>query len=490
MHRNKALPPTWNVALRVPAVVAAALLFASLVGCADTPVSDKETDISASSDGLSLDAGYLDVVDAGEAPEDVAGQDGDDAGAGTSDTGGPADTGHDSAVSSDAVGSADGSAVSLPKSTTTVAANTLLLDLGEHTVKKGTKVLGPFAFELPTDALSFVINVQGEFGVSYGVAQMTAPGGQTWVHTGWEGQQQNLGGQMCVSCLWRVAPSATTGAALAPNSPSTLLVPGTYTFSIGNRKRMQLSPFQPPVISHPPGTVHVTVAVKTAAKPKSSLPKTGVLNLNLYFTGATGLTAKTAKTDKKLATWLATLKSIYSQVGLSIGTISYTDIDAGFQVVDAVGAGPNSDFEELAELTAKSGWGVNVVFVRQIVAPQVGGAILGIAGGAPGPSGIQGSGRSAVLVATEPTIPGNVKWDPGAVIAHEAGHYLGLYHSSENNYGGFAPAVHDPLPDTPPNDLSNLMYFNGAAGGTKLTAQQGAVLRGNPWVLHTTGGQP
>ena len=66
-------------------------------------------------------------------------------------------------------------------------------------------------------------------------------------------------------------------------------------------------------------------------------------------------------------------------------------------------------------------------------------------------------------------------------MAHEAGHFLGLFHTSEQNFG-LGGGIHDPLPDTPDNDESYLMFNTGA--GDKLSPWQGRVMRSNPWVRH------
>jgi hypothetical protein len=77
---------------------------------------------------------------------------------------------------------------------------------------------------------------------------------------------------------------------------------------------------------------------------------------------------------------------------------------------------------------------------------------LGIAGGIPGPNGVAGAASAGVLVAVDPHLD-----ESGAVdvlvmaetIAHELGHQLGLFHTSEAD-----GRSHDPLGDTDECDAS------------------------------------
>ncbi len=362
--------------------------------------------------------------------------------------------------------------------------------LGEFSHKQGDKVIGPLSVKIPADAISFTLSFDGTHGITYGVDALQGPGGKKLVKTGWVNKSENVGGQMCLSCKLRVTTMLSAAGALLPNAPDLSVAAGTYTFSVLALKRTLITNYQPLAISYPPGKVRVTVAIKHAVKSAAAtqgLPLVGALDLNFYFTGSNGLTAASAPKHTAFLGWIATLKTTYQQVGLSIGQVHYHDLDAGYQVIEGAVGFDKGDFEEVAALTKQSAWGVNLVFVREIASPY-GGAVLGISGGAPGPVAVQGTGRSVVIVTTESNVGPGIVPDIGLVMAHELGHYLGLFHNSENNFGGFQPAIDDPLSDTPSNDNNNLMYFNGATKGASLSAQQGVVMRGNPWVRH--GGQP
>ena len=70
--------------------------------------------------------------------------------------------------------------------------------------------------------------------------------------------------------------------------------------------------------------------------------------------------------------------------------------------------------------------------------------------------------------------------------AHEVGHYLGLYHTSEHDGG-----AHDPIADTPEcasgdgacPDGDNVMFWTGGGARRLFTAGQGAVMRRHPLVV-------
>ena len=135
--------------------------------------------------------------------------------------------------------------------------------------------------------------------------------------------------------------------------------------------------------------------------------------------------------------------------------------------------------------------------VQEIVGGRAGYIILGIAGGIPGPPTIRGTGHSGVAV----TMAGYDR-DPvqlAQTMAHEGGHFLGLYHTTEAEGTAF-----DPLPDTPEckgdNDdngdgivsydeclgarkgADNLMFWAAGAEAEVVSDDQGFVVVRNPAV--------
>ncbi len=123
---------------------------------------------------------------------------------------------------------------------------------------------------------------------------------------------------------------------------------------------------------------------------------------------------------------------------------------------------------------------VHVVVVRKIGGSDPAGYAMGL----PGPFDADRS-NAAVLVSTDAyTTDGFLDVEGlSSTIAHEVGHYLGLYHTSESN-----GAQHDPLPDTPecdgavctPSFENNIMTAGGGANRLTVTANQAFVMRQHP----------
>lgn len=228
---------------------------------------------------------------------------------------------------------------------------------------------------------------------------------------------------------------------------------------------------------------------------EESTPGT-TIDLNIYLVGVPNITAAQAPTNTNLQATLAAFSNIYTAANISLGTVRYFDITGAdaqsYRVIRT-----EDDISELVALsqvpgqTADDALSLNVFFVRNI---SLGGGTIGISQGLPGPAGIHGTGASGVVFTSE--FLGQTFNDPssgqtngneytGVVMAHELGHYLGLFHTTEQFAQGQDPLTDTPVcgrnqfPDNCP-DLDNLMFPLAGVTHTDVTPNQSYVIGVNP----------
>jgi hypothetical protein len=154
-----------------------------------------------------------------------------------------------------------------------------------------------------------------------------------------------------------------------------------------------------------------------------------------------------------------------SELPLDGGKLALTSLQALQTAMRAAGARPDA---------------LHLVVVRAL--DDGNGPVAGYALGLPGPFAA-GRPTAAVLVSAAPfASPSTGVLDTeamGVTCAHEIGHYLGLYHTSERD-----GRQHDPIGDTPEcagasacPDAGNVMFWTGGGARSKLTVGQGAVMR-------------
>ena len=286
---------------------------------------------------------------------------------------------------------------------------------------------------------------------------------------------------------------------MVPNSPSVQMEAGEWSFLL-------LSGGQP-----------IEVTVDAIIKTKAVESRT--LDLNVYFVGLEDFNSEQAQSDADFQSLVDNVAAIYAEAGITIGEKNYIDItgdDADrLGVVDGTD-GPNAELFKLFALSAgQTNRAVDIFFVADIKGIDAGFTLVGLAGGTPGPVLAHGSARSGVAINMANFLEAKEGGDmmqierarrlTEIIFAHELGHYLGLYHTTEKNgqaldANGIVGA--DPLDDTPvcPDDSDanmnkslsssecadadggNLMFWSPNRDSRALSAQQKTILENNPLI--------
>lgn len=336
-----------------------------------------------------------------------------------------------------------------------------------QTLEVGTVTLGAngesgeVTFDLPQGATSFMLTVSGPDTATFIIKRMSGPGGEVLVSDDASNVSQI---EMFVLGPFaaqfkspnRVVQDIGKAAFMFPNNPSVMITGGTYTMELVG---LTISGNQGIPLS---GDVEVLIQYRTVE------PSAGLLPVTLHFTGAGGITADSAPTDSLIQDALVRLGEIYAQAGITIGEVEYRDADAAYRTLPT-GDGTLGDLERMFMTTAGARPGLHFFMVDRFEG-QFGGGVAGIAGGLPGPASATGSPNSGVAVALSA-----IMGDAGVlahVMAHEGGHWLGLFHTSE--FTGTA----DQMPDTPEGQGGeNHLMYPAVGGGTTLSPSQCDVLR-------------
>ncbi len=207
------------------------------------------------------------------------------------------------------------------------------------------------------------------------------------------------------------------------------------------------------------------------------------------------------ETDANLSKAIEVFRALYADVGITIReTRFYTLLDAENQ--QFADLNNITEVHDLCRKTEDAQEGVNVFLTRRIILEEYAVedavyTILGFASGLPGPGKQKGTSASCVVVSSE-VLDGYPR-TLGATMAHETGHWLGLFHPTEAT-GNLYDAIDD-TPTCPPqldrNDdwlvtvdecrgrgADNLMFWQMSGNESFSIGDEGMHLtEGQKWVI-------
>jgi hypothetical protein len=198
----------------------------------------------------------------------------------------------------------------------------------------------------------------------------------------------------------------------------------------------------------------------------------GLLDLNLHFSPGTGITAASAPEHTKVRSTLARMDALYREkLGVALGRVQYFDLESSDDsVADALNA--HSIFAKASQPGADAPV-ANVLWVADLS------FAYGFAGGIPGAPGVYRLPGTGVMIDA-----GRGAEELGILSAHEVGHYLGLWHTSDRDnrldtIGDTPTCANTSRNDCP--DRRNLMFPRvPTSGDVAVSAGQRQVVRASP----------
>lgn len=213
---------------------------------------------------------------------------------------------------------------------------------------------------------------------------------------------------------FHVANDSLASGVLWGGSQSTIPA-GTYKFQVASYNE--------------PATVQVRAIFNRRANPTG-----GTLDVNLIFCGVPGLNTDNALADPAFQVLFNEFKRIYAQANIQVKVAGI------FNCNDASELAVLETEDEFRVLLTQSSivgnQAMNFFFVQQFEPPGFPLGLIGRAGKIEGPALLQGTPYSGVVIAATTTAGFSALsqaelLNQGATMAHEGGHFLGLYHTTE-----------------------------------------------------------
>jgi hypothetical protein len=252
------------------------------------------------------------------------------------------------------------------------------------------------------------------------------------------------------------APFDTMASGIFPHTPHYSITDGTYPFRVRSFNASS--------------NTHVTAIINHRTNPSG-----GTLSVNLIFCGIPDINASNAVNNSQFRVLFQEFVRIYALSNINIeiaGLLDCAPVDAGRL------AFVNTTNDEFGDLLANSGrinnQAMNFFFVQGFENQP---GLLGRTAKIAGPAIIQGTRYSGVVMTTLDGPIGDLTQADllmqGATMAHESGHYFGLYHTTERFGAGAtvtglsAWELVDPINDTPPCPVINDVNHDGVVAATE-----------------------
>jgi hypothetical protein len=208
----------------------------------------------------------------------------------------------------------------------------------------------------------------------------------------------------------------------------------------------------------------VTANIYLVKKNDPDFSKGGItVNLLVYTVGGSNPVIASVDDAQAIKNYMS---NIFQQVGVTISGFNVEFRNDPNAVAQA--GGSEGDVKAFLDSASVGTAGRGDTGINCFLMPQLGGGLLGMDGTIPGPGFLQGTASSGLVAAATSfgfVFPGYTVHETDQLylsltLAHEIGHYLGLYHPSEK-YG----TPHDPLSDTAECGLQYDTNHDGVVDG-------------------------
>lgn len=323
------------------------------------------------------------------------------------------------------------------------------------------------SFDLPSGALGFTILIEGDPGVVYGVSRLVKPNGTVLIN--------NFNSNSLI-----LFPTEKEAALVMPQNdrPENAMLAGPWQFRVDASQND--TPNVKVIIRNGPFAggdialkIYIPQGLRACQAPGCNGGQGTVIN------------AANAATFAEIQGALNTFFDEFygDEGGFSQGNVSFFDISSSFLEISS-----QAELDSLNRQSAIGGpGGLHFFLIQRFGPPGFDSGTAGISSGIPG--AITTAGGPAAGVAVE--IQGDTDFNgnfTGLTMAHEAGHFLGLFHTTEFN--GFSDLITD-TPACSANiiqsgnlgacpDRNNMMFPSLLSAMQVITPRQVDVLHGGP----------